>query len=32
MDVHEVSFDNPPKAVAHLASELVEIKSLVEKG
>jgi hypothetical protein len=30
--VHEISFENPPKAVAHLVSELAEIKSLVEKG
>jgi excisionase family DNA binding protein len=32
MDVHEISFENLPKAVAHLVSELAEIKSLVEKG
>lgn len=32
MDAHEISFENLPKAVAHLVSELAEIKSLVEKG
>lgn len=32
MEVNEISFENLPKAVAHLASELAEIKSLVEKG
>ena len=32
MDVHEISFENLPKAVAHLVSELAEIKFLVEKG
>jgi len=32
MDTNEISFENLPKAVAHLASELAEIKSLVEKG
>lgn len=32
MDVREISFENLPKAVAHLVSELAEIKSLVEKG
>ena len=28
MDVNEISFENPPKAVAHLVNELAEIKSL----
>jgi hypothetical protein len=32
MEVNEISFENLPKAVAHLVSELAEIKSLVEKG
>lgn len=32
MDANEISFENLPKAVAHLVSELAEIKSLVEKG
>jgi hypothetical protein len=32
MDVHEISFENLPKVVAHLVNELAEIKSLVEKG
>jgi len=32
MDVNEISFENLPKAVAHLVNELAEIKSLVEKG
>jgi len=32
MDINEISFENLPKAVAHLVSELAEIKSLVEKG
>lgn len=32
MDVQEISFENLPKAVAHLVSELAEIKTLVEKG
>ncbi len=32
MDVYEISFENLPKAVAYLVSELAEIKSLVEKG
>jgi len=32
MDVHGIFFENLPKAVAHLVSELDEIKSLVEKG
>ena len=32
MDINEISFENLPKAVAHLVSELAEIKSLVERG
>lgn len=32
MDTNDISFENLPKAVAHLASELAEIKSLVKKG
>jgi excisionase family DNA binding protein len=32
MEVNEISFENLPKAVAHLVSELAKIKSLVEKG
>lgn len=32
MEANEVSFENLPKAVAHIASELAEIKSLVKKG
>jgi hypothetical protein len=32
MEANEISFENLPKAVAHLVSELAEIKSLVEKG
>ena len=32
MEVNEISFENLPKAVAHLVSELAEVKSLVEKG
>jgi|SRR5690554_3906335 len=32
MDVNVISFEDLPKAVAHLVSELAEIKSLVEKG
>ncbi len=32
METNEISFENLPKAVAHLISELAEIKSLVEKG
>jgi excisionase family DNA binding protein len=32
MDVHEISFENLPRAVAYLVSEVAEIKSLVEKG
>lgn len=32
MDVNDISFENLPKAVAHLVSELAEIKFLVEKG
>jgi excisionase family DNA binding protein len=31
MNVNEISFENLPKAVAHLVSEVAEIKSLVEK-
>lgn len=31
MNANEVSFENLPKAVAHLVSEVAEIKSLVEK-
>lgn len=31
MDTNEISFDNLPKAVAHLLSEVAEIKSLVVK-
>lgn len=31
MDKNEISFENLPKAVAHLLSEVAEIKSLVEK-
>lgn len=30
MDVNEISFENLPKAVAHLTSEIAEIKSLVQ--
>ena len=32
MEVNEISFENLPKAVAHLVSEVAAIKSLVEKG
>ncbi|MDR2916196.1 MAG: helix-turn-helix domain-containing protein [Tannerella sp.] len=32
MEVNEISFENLPKAVAHLVSEVAVIKSLVEKG
>ena len=32
MDKNEISFENLPKAVAHLVSEVAEIKLLVEKG
>lgn len=32
MDRNEISFENRPKAVAHLRSEVAEIKTLVEKG
>src|SRR5690554_1140528 len=32
MDKNEISFDNLPKAVAHLLSEVAEIKSLVENN
>jgi hypothetical protein len=28
MDVNEISFENLPKAVAHLTNEIAEIKSL----
>jgi len=31
MNADEISFENLPKAVAHLVSEVAEIKSLVEK-
>lgn len=30
MDVNEISFENLPKAVAHLTSEIAEIKSMVQ--
>ena len=30
MNVNEISFENLPKAVAHLTSEIAEIKSLVQ--
>lgn len=32
MDANEITFENLPKAVARLANEIAEIKSLVEKG
>ena len=32
MTANEISFNDLPKAVAHLVSEVAEIKSLVEKG
>jgi excisionase family DNA binding protein len=32
MNVNEMSFENLPKAVAHLVSEVEELKLLVEKG
>lgn len=32
MDVNVISFEDLPRAVAHLVSELAEIKALVEKG
>jgi len=32
MNVNEISFENLPKAVAHLVSEVEELKLLVEKG
>ena len=32
MDKNEISFDNLPKAVAHLLSEVADIKSLVENN
>ncbi len=28
MDVNEISFENLPKAVAHLTNEIAEIKSI----
>ena len=31
MDMNEISFENLPKAVAHLASEIAQIKSMVQK-
>ena len=31
MEVNEISFENLPKAVAHLVSEIAEIKFLVER-
>jgi excisionase family DNA binding protein len=31
MDTNEISFENLPKAVAHLVSEMAEIKSLFKK-
>lgn len=31
MEVNEISFENLPRAVAHLISEIAEIKFLVEK-
>ena len=30
MDIHEISFENLPKAVAHLVKEIAEIKLLVQ--
>ena len=32
MDVKEISFENLPKAVAHLVTEVAELKVMVEKG
>lgn len=32
METNEISFENLPKAVAHLVNEVAEIKTLVEKG
>ncbi|MDE5417914.1 helix-turn-helix domain-containing protein [Labilibaculum sp. DW002] len=32
MNVNEISFENLPKAVAHLVNEVEELKVLVEKG
>jgi excisionase family DNA binding protein len=32
MDAYEINFENLPKAVAHLVSELAEIKSIVEQN
>lgn len=32
MEMNEITFENLPKAVARLANEIAEIKSLVEKG
>ena len=31
MDSNEISFENLPRAVAHLVSEIAEIKFLVER-
>ncbi|MCT3942481.1 helix-turn-helix domain-containing protein [Elizabethkingia anophelis] len=31
MDAHEINFENLPRAVAHLANEIAEIKSIVEQ-
>ncbi|MBP4139686.1 helix-turn-helix domain-containing protein [Flavobacterium geliluteum] len=30
MDINEISFENLPKAVAHLAKEIAEIKSMIQ--
>ena len=30
MDINEISFENLPKAVAHLASEIAQIKTMVQ--
>jgi excisionase family DNA binding protein len=32
MDINEISFENLPKAVAHLVNEVTKIKLLVERG
>jgi excisionase family DNA binding protein len=32
MDINEISFENLPKAVAYLVSEVAKIKTLVERG
>ncbi|GAB1346422.1 helix-turn-helix domain-containing protein [Cloacibacterium normanense] len=32
MDVNEISFENLPKAVAHLTNEIAEIKSMVQNA